>query len=390
MESYGGHAGYMFPDLEDDGGVPSAVSTNRYKDIYIGEAKITSVKRNGKYGISVHGNAQPDARPVFNMGENVLTEGIAVLVLSYNGEAWILGKLRVTKDEEPDDGVPTTDTSPVVGNKGDATLRPHTTDDENLTPEITVTAGGVAKMKATGATNITLHPHGERIIQRSQSLLAFTDGYRIESGRKSGKAGGVNTDTQTTQTYVTKAGPARTEIVVKNGKSVGSVHEFSVRNVATAAGVTTGLKTFKYSISDSGSWDIDNASSINLGNFATEPLVLGTQYTNLQRALVLDQTVMNAANVAAMSTLTPLLTTAYTLTLALPFTSIGNFFGLMILYPALIAMSAAFSALYTASTANLTAQQLLYLTPYPPFKELVLSDWISTQKTAPFPGVVVE
>lgn len=388
-QGFDGHTGWMFPGLENDKGVPSAVSTNRYKGVFVGEAKITSVKKNGKYGIAADGNTQPDARPVFNMGENVLTEGVAVFVISYNGESWILGRLRVTKDEQPTNGVPETDKSPVVGNKGDATLRPHSTDDENLTPEMTVTAGGVAKMKATGATNITLHPHGERIIQRSQSLLAYTDGYRIESGRKSGKSGGVNTDTQTVQTFVTKAGPARTEIKVSNGKSVGSVHSMEVRSVVTAAGATTGLRNFKWGIDDTGNWGVDNAASIKFGNIATEPVVLGTQYVTLQKALILDQTVLNAANIAAMATLTPLLTTAYTLTLSIPFTSIANFLGLNILYPALIAMSAAFTALYSASTANLTAQQLLYLTPLGITKELVLSDWVSTQKIAPFPGVVV-
>lgn len=385
---YSGHAGFCFPDLENDGGVPRAVTSDRYKDIYVGEAKITSVKKNGKYGVSAHKNIQPDARPVFNMGENVLTEGIPVFIISYNGESWILGRLRATKDEQPDDGVPETDASAVVGNKGDATLRPHSTDDENLTPEITVTAGGVAKVKATGATNITLHPHGERIVQRSQSLLAYTDGYRIESGRKTGKAGGVNTDTKTVQTFVTKAGPARTEIVVANGKSVGSVHAFNIRNVATAAGTTTGLNTFGWSIDESGNWQVGNASTIKLGDIPNEPLVLGTQYVTLQRSLISDQTAKNAAGVAAMTTLTPILTSALSAALSLPLTPIGNFAAISALLPALVTMTAAMTALYNASTSNLIAQQTAFLTPLGISKELVLSDWITTQKIAPIPGVI--
>lgn len=385
---YPSQEGWMFPDLENDAGVPSAISTDRYKELYVGEAKITSVKSNGKYGIAIHGNTQPDARPVFSVGESVLTEGIAVMVIVYNGEAWIIGKLRVTQDDEPDDGVPTTDKPKVIGNKGEVALRPATTDEESLTPYMSVTPGGVTKMQSTGATNITLHPHGERIIQRSQSLLAYTDGYRIESGRKSGKAGGVNTDTKTTQTFVTKAGPARTEIVVANGKSVGSVHAFGIGNVVTAAGTTTGTRTFKWSIDENGNWQVGNASSIKMGNIANEPLVLGTQYVTLQKALIADQNTKNAANIAAMSTLSPLLIEAFKLNLLLPFTSIGNFLAHLILFPALIAMSSAFTSLYTASTANLTAQQVAFLTPLGITKELVLSDWVSTQKIAPFPGIV--
>lgn len=386
---YQSQQGWMFPDLENDSGVPSAVSTDRYKNLYVGEAKITSVKKGtGKYGISIHGNSQPDARPVFSVGESVLTEGIAVMVIVYNGEAWILGKLRVTQDDEPDDGVPTTDKPKVIGNKGEVALRPATTDEESLTPYMSVTPGGVAKMQSTGATNITLHPHGERIIQRSQSLLAYTDGYRIESGRKSGKAGGVNTDTKTTQTFVTKAGPSRTEIVVANGKSVGSVHAFGIGNVVTASGTTTGTRTFKWGIDESGNWQVGNAASIKFGDIANEPLVLGTQYVTFQKSLISDQTTKNAAGVAAMTALTPLLTGALNAALSLPLTPIGNFAAISAFLPAMVAMTAAMTALYNASTANLIAQQTAFLTPLGVSKELILSDWVSTQKIAPIPGIV--
>ena len=253
---------------------------------------------------------------------------------------------------------------------------------------MSVTPGGVAKVQSTGATNITLHPHGERIIQRSQSLLAYTDGYRIESGRKSGKAGGVNTDTKTVQTFVTKAGPSRTEIVVANGKSVGSVHAFGIGNVVTASGATTGTRTFKWSIDESGNWKIGNASTVKIGDIANEPLVLGSQYVTLQKALIADQTTKNAANISAMATLTPLLTEAFKVNLSLPFTPAGNFLAHQILFPALIAMSSALTSLYTASTTNLNTQQATFLSPLGTTKELVLSDWVSTQKIAPIPGVV--
>ena len=385
---YQSQEGWMFPDLENDSGVPSAISTDRYKNLYVGEAKITSVKENGKYGISIHGNSQPDARPVFSVGESVLTEGIAVMAIVYNGEAWILGKLRVTQDDEPDDGVPSVDKPKVIGNKGEVALRPATTDEENLTPYVSVTPGGVTKVQSTGATNITLHPHGERIIQRSQSLLAYTDGYRIESGRKSGKAGGVSTDTKTVETFVTRAGPSRTEIVVANGKNVGSVHAFGIGNVVTASGSTTGTRTFSWNIDDSGNWKIGNASTVKVGDVANEPLVLGTQYVTLQKALIADQTSKNTAYVSAMATLTPLLTEALKASLSTPFSPIGTFLAQQILFPALISMASAITSLHTTSTSNLTTQQSTFLTPLGTAKELVLSDWVSTQKTAPIPGVV--
>jgi hypothetical protein len=187
--------------------VPSAISTDLYKNdgIYVGEAIIKRVLKNGKYRITLHDNRNIDARAVFNVGENILPKGIPVHCIVHNGDGFIIGRVRATNDEDKDDGSTDTDRSETIGTEGDATLRPHSANEKDITAHVTVTRGGVVKLVSTGATSFTLHPHGERIIQKCQTLLAFSDAHRIESGRVTSR-GAVSLTALTSEAYKDKVG----------------------------------------------------------------------------------------------------------------------------------------------------------------------------------------
>lgn len=382
----------LFSDLDlSNSGIPT-LDPDIYKNdgIYVGEAKIEAKLKNGKYKCRLPDGRIFQARPSHATGETIYPSGTPVLAICYNADSFILGRIRSTKDEASSDGEVETDSADkAIGNSGDASLRP-ANPKEDTPASVTVTGGGVVAVRSTGENNITLHPGG-LCVHRSETLRQLNHGYSFDSGKLPGKVGSVGLSTISTHKYTDRVGPARTEVRVKNGK-VGNpvVHEFSVNNLVTAGGVTTGAANFKWTVDGTGNWQITSANTIKFGDFANEPIVLGKQYVTLTKALILDQTTINAANLAAMATLTPLLTTALTLTLSIPMTSIGNFMGLVILYPSLIAMAAAFTALYTASTTNLTAQQLLYLTPYGITNELVLSDLMSTQKILASPFPIIE
>jgi hypothetical protein len=58
--------------------------------------------------------------------------------------------------------------------------------------------------------------------------------------------------------------------------------------------------------------------------------------------------------------------------------------------PAISGAMKPFLAKFPASAANITAQKTAYLTPAGASKELILSDFFSTQKIPPVPGVISE
>jgi hypothetical protein len=373
--------------------MPSAVSTDLYKKdgIYVGEAIIKRVLKNGKYRITTHDNRNFDSRAVFNLGENVLPKGIAVFAICYNGEGFIIGRVRATNDEAKDSGETDTDRSTTIGTEGDATLRPHTTKDDETTAEVTVTRGGVVKVRATGATNMVLHPHGERMIQKCQTLLAFSDAYRIESGKVSTK-GGVSLTALTTQEYKDKVGPARTEVRVKNGTVSGTtVHQFSVDTLVTAAGATTGVGNFKWTIDNTGTWQISNTLGIKFGQLANEPVVLGTQLVTFLKALIQDMTTVRTT-LTTMGAALAAAGTAVTSGLVGPQLMITPVVGaaLVAFAAATTAAMAPVTAGMAASIAGLSVNQTLYLTPLGVSKELILSDFFATQKIVPIPGVISE
>lgn len=369
--------------------IPSAISSDLYKSdgIYVGEAIIKRVLKNGKYRITTNDNRNFDARGVFNMGEVVFPVGIPVFCLVQNADAFIVGRVRPTKDTGSDDGEVDTDRSDTVGTEGDATLKPHSPDEKNISGQVTVTRGSVVKVVSTGATSITLHPHGERIIQKCQTLLAFSDAYRIESGRITSKAG-VTLGALTEETYKDKVGPSRTEVRISNGQVADSVvHQLSVDSLVTAAGTTTGIPNFKWTIDSDGNWQIENASTIKVGDSASEPIVLGNQFVAFARAIVTE---MNALR-TAVTVLGTALAAAGT-TLASGAASAGAWPGPVGGQPVVAAFGTAAAAAGTAasvsattSSVNVTATQLQYLTPLGISKEAVLSDFFSTQKIAPIP-----
>lgn len=384
----------LFDDIDTTkSGVPSLfITVHKKQGEYVGEGKIEGKLKNGKYKVRIANGTVIQCTSLHSTGETMYPTGIPVIVYTNNADGYILGRVRPVKDENQSDGKVETDESDVIGNPGDAMLQPHSTKEEGNNARVIVTAGGVVKIRASSGCQTSYYPSTGQKLDRCESLLAYSDAYRIESGRKAGKKGGVVYKASTKEEYVDAVGPVRNRVKVENGDVGSNKHEFSVSSIATTAGTTSGLTNFKWEIDGSGNWTISHCKTLSVkGLGPSEPVVLGKQYVALQKALILDQTAINAANIAAMSTLTPLLSTALTLTLALPFTSIGNFFGLMILYPSLIGMTAAFSALYTASTTNLTAQQLLYLTPIPGVtNELVLSDYFTSTKLPALPGVVLE
>lgn len=381
----------LFADLDlSNSGSPS-LDPDIYKDdgIYVGEAKIEAKLKNGKYKCRLPDGRIFQARPAHATGETVYPSGTPCMAIAYNADAFIIGRIRSTKDENTEDGeVETDEADKAIGNAGDATLRAADPSGDPLA-SVTVTGGGIVAMRSTGETNMTLHPGG-LCVHRCETMRQLNHGYSFDSGKVAGKVSGVNLQTLSTQKFTDKVGPVRAEVRVKNGKVGSAVHEFSVNNLATAGGATTGTANFSWSIDSTGNWQITSANSIKFGSLANEPIVLGRQYVTLTKATIADQTAINAANLAAMQTLSPLLITALTLTLTVPGVSIFNFLGLAILYPALITMANAFSALYTASTTNLTALQTTFLTPTVAFNELVLSDLMSTQKILSPPGVVSE
>jgi hypothetical protein len=383
----------LFSDVEV-GQKPSAVDSELYKSdgVLAGEAIIKQVLDNGKYRIAMHGNRLFDARAVFSMGENVLPTGIPVMAMAYNGDAWILGRLRATKDEDSSDGETDTDRSTTIGTPGDAQLRPHVTDDDKISAEVTVTTGGVTKVKASSATNMTLHPIGERIIQRCQSLLAFSDGYRIESGRKTGKAGSVSMGALTSESYKTKVGPARTEVRVKNGKVSGStVHQLSVETLSTTGGKTLGTADFKWTVSSSGTWQVKNCKAVKFGQLADEPVVLGNKLVLLLKALITDMTTVRTG-LTALATAMAAANQTLAAALLPPLFLIPPLVGLavFVLAQAQAIANTTMGGVMGSSIAGLTITQTSYLTPLGISKELILSDFVSTQKIAPIPGVVSE
>ncbi|MHC4647799.1 MAG: hypothetical protein ACYTBJ_20240, partial [Planctomycetota bacterium] len=253
----------LFSDLHAPE-TPAAVTTDLYKKdgIYVGEAIIKAKLANGKYKVTLNDNRIISCRAVFNLGENVFPPGIAVQVIVYNADGFIIGRVRPTEDNETDDGEVDTERSPAVGTEGDATLKSHSTDDSNNRAEVTVTRGGVVKLVSTGATSIIMHPHGERLIQKCQTLVAFSDAYRIESGRSS-STGGVSLNALTEETYKEKVGPVRTEVRIKNGHvDTSVVHQFSVDTLTTGGGVTSGVGNFKWTIDNTGVWSILNTLGV--------------------------------------------------------------------------------------------------------------------------------
>jgi hypothetical protein len=383
----------LFADLKVSS-KPSVIDSDLYKSdgVIAGEAVVRQVLKNGKYRISMHGSHIFDARAVFGIGETVLPTGIPVFAVAYNGDAWILGRMRATSDTGNSDGSTDTDRSTTIGSPGDAQLRPQSTEDKDVTGEVTVTVGSVVKVRSTSATNITLHPVGERIIQRCQSLLAFSDAYRIESGRVTGKSGGVEFGAITFETYKNKVGPSRTEVRIKNGQVKDStVHQFSVDNLATSGGKTLGTSDFNWTISDTGDWQVINCSSMKVGDIANEPVVLGAQLVTLLKSLIMDmstvRTGLNSLGVA-MGTANQALSAALTPPSFLIPPIVGA--AVYALSQAQAVANTTMAAIMTSSVANLTVTQSTYLTPLGVSKELILSDFFSTQKIAPVPGVVSE
>lgn len=391
--SAGTDTGILFSDLHVES-KPSAIDTPVYKKdgIFIGEAIVQKQLKNGKYRIRTSQNKIFDARAIFNLGESVIPSGIPVIVIVQNADALILGRVRATRDDDGPDGDTDTDRSTTIGTPGDAQLKPQATEDTNITGEVTVTTGNVVKVRSTGATSITLHPHGERIVQRCQSLLAFTDAHRIESGRKSGKAGGVQFDALTVESFKARVGPARTEVRVKNGKVDGStVHQMSVDTLATSGGSTTGATRFKSSIDDTGNWTVGNCSKVKIGDQGNEPVVLGSQLVSLLKAIIQDMSTQRTA-LTSMSTALQAAGAAMAAVIGTP---VGM--APPVIQAALLAWSAAVQAAHipniaaqTSSAATLALLQTQFLTPLGISKELVLSDFFSTQKVAPIPGVVSE
>ena len=383
----------LFPDLKIDK-KPSVIDSDLYKGdgVMAGEAVVRQVLKNGKYRVAMHGSHIFDARAVFGLGESVLPTGIPVFVVAYNGDAWILGRMRATSDTGKSDGTTDTDRSTTIGSPGDAQLRPQATEDKDITAEVTVTVGGVVKVRTTSATNITLHPVGERIIQRCQSLLAFSDAYRIESGRVTGKSGGVEFGAITFETYKNKVGPSRTEVRIKNGQVDGTtVHQFSVDNLATTAGKTLGTSDFNWTISDSGDWWVTNCSSMHIGDIANEPVVLGAQLVALLKSLIMDMSTVRAG-LNAMGTAMGAANQTLSIALTPPFFLIPPIVGAAVyaLSQAQAIANTTMAGIMASSISNLTVTQTTYLTPLGASKELILSDFFSTQKIAPVPGVVNE
>jgi hypothetical protein len=382
----------LFSDL-DSPDAPSAISSDLYKKdgIYVGEAIIKRTLKNGKYRITTHDNRNFDSRAVFNIGENVLPTGIAVFCICYNGEGFIVGRVRATNDEAKDDGETDTDKSTTIGTEGDATLRSHTTKDDDATAEVTVTRGGVVKVRATGSTNMVLHPHGERLIQKCQTLLAFSDAYRIESGRVSTK-GGVSLPALTTQEFKDKVGPARVEVRIKNGTVEGTtVHQFSVDTLTTAGGATTGVGNFKWTIDNTGTWQVLNTLGIKFGDVSNEPVVLGAQLVSLMKSLIAEMTAIRSS----LATYTGALTTAgaaasAAIAAAVIPTPASNAAAIGALGSAMASAGPSTSSALTKSAATVTALQSTYLTSAGASKELILSDFFATQKIAPVPGVISE
>jgi len=369
---------------------PSVIMSDLYKEdgIYVGEGVIRQVMKNGNYKVALHDNRIIACRAVSSVGESVFPKGIAVFVVVYNAEGYLLGRVRPVTDAWKDDGEPENDKSTTIGTEGDAQLRPHSLDDDTVTGEVTVTRGGVVRIRSTGATGITLHPHGERIIQKSQTLLAFTDAYRIESGRTATKAG-VNMDALTEETFKNKVGPSRTEVVVKNGKVDGStVHRFAVEKLVTAGGVATGTREFSWDIDESGNWYVDNVHSINFGDMSDEPVVLGNKLVALTKQLIQEMTSIRTALTAYTAALTAAGGGA-TSAAATP-TPPQNNAAILILANAMTAAGAPVAAVLGKSIASLTAAQTTFLTPMGPIKEAILSDFFSTQKTTPIPAAVIE
>jgi len=379
----------MFGDM-DTPDSPSVILSNLYKDdgIYVGEGVVRQISKNGNYMVALHDNRVISCRAVSNVGESIFPRGIAVFVVVYNAEGYLLGKIRPVTDGWKDDGKTGNDKSTTIGNQGDAQLRPHSLDDDDISAEVTVTRGGVVRIKSTGATGITFHPHGERIIQKSQTLLAFTDAYRIESGRTATKAG-VKMDALTEETFKNKVGPSRTEVIVKNGKVDGSVvHRFAVEKLVTAGGSTSGTMNFSWDIDESGNWYVDNVKSINFGDTSDEPVVLGNKLVSLTKQLIQEMTSIRTA----LTTYTAALTAAgggATSAASTPLPPQNNA-AILILANALTAAGAPVATVLGKSIASLTAAQMTFLTPIGPIKEAILSDFFSTQKTTPIPSVIVE
>ncbi len=368
---------------------PSVIMSDLYKEdgIYVGEGVIRQVAKDGSYKVALNDNRIISCRAVSNVGESVFPKGIAVFVVVYNAEGYLLGKIRPITDEWKDDGKPKNDKSTTIGTEGDAQLRPHSLDDDTITAEVTVTRGGVVKVKSTGATGITLHPHGERIIQKSQTLLAFTDAYRIESGRTATKAG-VKMDALTEETYKNKVGPSRVEVNVKNGKVDGSVvHRFAVEKLVTAGGATTGTRRFSWGIDEDGNWYVDNAKTIGFGDIADEPVVLGNQLVSLTKKLIQEMTAVRTALTTYTAAIAAAGTAAMSAGPGSPFT---NAAAITALASGVTAAGTPVAAALGQSIASLSAIQLEFLTPMGPSKEAILSDFFSTQKTTPVPAAVIE
>lgn len=380
----------LFADLITPN-TPSVLMTDTFKrdGIYVGEGVIKQVLKNGQYLVTTNDNRNIACRGVSNVGESIFPKGIAVFVVVYNAEGFVLGKLRVIRDEDKDDGTVEQDKSTTIGSEGDAQIRPQTLNEENVDSEVTVTSGGVVKIKSTGATGITLHPHGEQIIQKSQRLLAFTDAYRIESGRLASKTG-VVLDVLTAETYKSKAGPSRVEIRVKNGKVDGSiVHRTSVENLVTGGGKTLGTRDFSSEIDDSGNWKIANTSSIKFGDASNEPVVLGNQLVTLLKQVITEMTSVRTALTTYTAALTAAGATAASTAGGAPLPP-NNQAAILTLSSALTSAGAPVAASLGKSIASLTVLQTTFLTAMGVSKELILSDFFSTQKVPPIPGVVSE
>ena len=371
---------------------------------FLGEAYVSGRDKHGFYKIMCSAGGPFLGRPIFNIGENILKTGIAVAVAIVNNEALILGKLRPVTDKLKSDGVATLDKSAIVGSPGDATIRPHVSQDKDATAEVTVTGGNQVKLKSTGSTNITMHPSSELIRVACQEYLAYSDGYRIQSGKTSTSSStSAKLDTVTTESYKDKVGPSRTEIIVKNGKvSLTAVHQMSVNSLVTTGGATAGTVNFQWEIGSSGDWQIKNAKTIKFGDKASEAMVLGDTLNSFLTSEISQvksdlQTIITSHN-NALGIITPALTAVMSIITAL--TSILNAVPFMGLFTAVNATVATETAKLTAaipqvavakaaipiSVAQHSKLQSQYLTGAGPVKAKILSDFCSLQKTAPIPG----
>jgi len=371
--------------------IPSALNTNLLKQdgIYVGEGVIKQVLSNKRYKVTVNDNRIFDCRAVFNIGENILPKGIPVHCIVHNADGYILGRVRPINDDEKDDGTTEPEQSPVIGSEGDATLRPHTPNEKNLVAEVTVTRGGVVKLKASGATNITMYPVGERIIQKCQTLLAFSDAYRIQSGRVAATAG-VQLKAQTKEAYKDMVGPVRTEVRITNGDIDGSaVHLFSVDTLATAAGVNTGLINFQWEVTKTGTWQVLFGTSIKFGSISDQPVVMGGHLSALLNALSTEMISLRSA-VSTLALAISAAGAAATAAASGPPLPPTNQAAILALGGALTAAGTPVSVLALKSLGAVTANQVTYLTPLGALKELILSDFMSTQKIPPLTGPIVE